>query len=272
MAYTQAQMRTRVLQEMGMYLSGTADATVDVTHVQDATLAYLSEKEKIGHWLYISSGGGGGISREARKITDLDLTTNPGRFTVATAFSAAPAITDGFIISPWQHTEIQSALNNGLLRSGVKTIGNNTSESWAANTYVYTVPVAIQDYEIFRVEVQGSPSDVYISSRRWKRVNKTDLAFGTQYTSGRTIRIWYRYTPDAYSTDTSSWTIEEDEADLIVAWSAVYLLRLLYQRWHKQNKEGIQADIGMWMATARDRQRRYLPLLGMDTQVIRSWM
>jgi len=261
-----------MLREAGLYLTGTADSTVDTTSVTDATLGYLSAQEKVGHWLYIptSTGGGTAITRESRKISVFAPAT--GDFTVATAFSGIPQTADVFYVMPWTHDEIETALNNAIVRAGLRAITIDTSLTTAANTYKYTVPTARQGDDLYRVEIQGSPSDVYAGIKRWKRNNATDLVLYSQYTSGKTIRTWYRGNYTAYATEAASWAITDEEALLVCAWAIVELTRLLYQRSRGQTKDDIRQEIEMWINVAMDRQRRYTPKLDDNTQLIRSWL
>ena len=267
MAFTQVQLRAKLLQELGEAITGTVTTEVDSTTVEDTALGYLGEHENTSKWLYIPSGDSGAIVRESRKISSFDTSTK--RFTLSTAFSGAPEVADAFEISTWTHSEIERALNNAILKAGLRQTSSDSSLSWIGNTYSYDIPVAITAYDVYRVEIQGTPTTIYTALRMWRRLGDV-LQFSGQYTAGKTLRLWYRYPFTAYTTEASSWDITDEEALLVCAWAAVELYRLLWQRTRKDTREDHAENIRMWLDIASDRQKQYTPAA--DTHVMRSWV
>lgn len=255
MALSQSTLRQGLLEDLDSYVAGTVTTKDSTTVFKAAALMYLGANEKVGQWVYVSSGGATPATlRESRKITAFD--TSDGKITVATGFTEALEVNDTFIISPWTGDEIERVLNKAMLRSGLKLVGEDTSTTTTANTYSYTVPAGIQAYNLREVQISSTPSTLYLPLAGWKRRGNT-LYFYRSQTAGKTLKLIYSYDYTALSTDASTWDISSEQAELIYGWAAVELLRLLYHRASGDLRAAVAERLLEARSVAQERQALY---------------
>ena len=271
MAYTQTQLRQGLLEDIGDYFSGTTTSAGDATSVIDSSAVTLTEHEKDECWLYIADNGGN-IARESRKITSFDTTT--GDFTVRGGFTEAPGTSVDYIISQWSHDEIERALNKAMRIAGLMMKDyDSTSLDWIENTYIYTTPAGLADYEIYKIEINGTPSTVWTPIRGWRREkNETEdtLHFYSGHTAGKDLKLWYRKPHTSLSTEASEWDLTEKECDLIYAYASMELYRLLFHRAVADMKDDIMDKLSERQSVLRERKSMYGPVP--ETMIARSYM
>lgn len=148
---------------------------------------------------YDAGAAGAAPEAEFGRVSDYDPSTST--FTVPDALTTAVAAGDRYAVSSslFQHDELIALANEaiqGLDETGIHDVSITT----ASNQTEYTLPVALKENDLLRVEIQGNINDA--NDNRWVPLLGWKLSFtgpsataliifDSQLPSARTIRLTY---------------------------------------------------------------------------------
>jgi hypothetical protein len=224
MAVTLSKVMARAWREMGFSIDILATGG-STTTIIDTNSQYSSDDALVGGTAIVTRDAGGANAApegEMQRISDYVASTTT--FTVATAFTAAPAAGDAILLATprIKLPQMRQAVNDGLAELGTISLVDTSLTSAAAQTE-YALPVGLKIKRLVDVQVQGITTDS--NDNRYMSImgqtsyvpaapGSTGLLILPQLPASRTIKIIYEGvhpTLFAYS-DVISETIQEELA------------------------------------------------------------
>lgn len=179
--------------------SATGGSTTTIVNANDTTIdddsAYTG-----GTALILRDSGGNGAAPEGEmaRISSYSGATNT--FTLSDTLTAAVASGDRYAVATnrIELEEYKELINDAL--STIDVVSVDTSITSASGQSEYTLPVALKQHDLYKVEYVGNPNDAddqaWVTVYNWTVVPSTPGAASTlilpALPDGRTVRITYK--------------------------------------------------------------------------------